>query len=68
VGSRPPGHGADGAGPLVYDVDGNVAEWARTDEGLAPRNASVLTLKDQRAENMPEAPRRATGLRVVLDQ
>jgi formylglycine-generating enzyme required for sulfatase activity len=67
VGSRPPGHGADG-GPLVYDVDGNVAEWARTDDGLRPRNASALTRKDPRAETVPDAPARVVGLRVVLER
>ncbi|MEF8866730.1 MAG: prolyl oligopeptidase family serine peptidase, partial [Salinibacter sp.] len=68
VGSRPPGHGNDGAGPLLYDVDGNVAEWARTDDGLQPENASALTLTDPKAENAPDVPRRVTGLRVVLDR
>ena len=68
VGSRPPGHGEDGHGPLVYDVDGNVAEWTRTDDGLQPRNASVLTLKNAKADDTPEVPRRVTGLRVVLDR
>ena len=65
VGSRPAGHGDDGVGPLLYDVDGNVAEWARTDDGHQPENASVLTLKAPRAENAPEGPRWVTGLRVV---
>ena len=68
VGSRPPGHGANGSGPLVYDVDGNVAEWARTNDGLQPQNASALTLKDPKAENAPDVPRRMTGVRVVLDR
>jgi dipeptidyl aminopeptidase/acylaminoacyl peptidase len=69
VGSRPPGHGENGRGPLVYDVDGNVAEWARPREaGLRATNASVLTLQGPRAERAPTVPRRATGLRVVLDQ
>ncbi|MFP4228884.1 MAG: prolyl oligopeptidase family serine peptidase, partial [Salinivenus sp.] len=68
VGSRPPGHGPDGDGPLVYDVDGNVAEWATTEDGLAPQNGSALTLKDPKADDAPSAPRRVTGLRVVLDR
>ena len=68
VGSRPPGHGANGDGPLVYDVDGNVAEWARTDDGLRATNASALTLKDPRAEAAPDVPLRVTGLRVLLDR
>ena len=70
VGSRPPGHGENGRGPLVYDVDGNVAEWARSrgSSGLRAMNASMLTLQGPRAERAPTVPRRATGLRVVLDQ
>jgi len=68
VGSRPPGHGPDGSGPLFYDVDGNVAEWARTDDGFRAENGSVLTLKNPKAESTPEVPRRATGVRVVLDR
>jgi len=68
VGSRPPGHGANGTGPLLYDVDGNVAEWARTDDGLRAENGSVLTWENPKAEEAPEAPLRATGLRVVVDR
>jgi dipeptidyl aminopeptidase/acylaminoacyl peptidase len=68
VGSRPPGHADDGGGPLVYDVNGNVAEWARTEDGLHPENASALTLKDPKAEDSPDVPPRVTGFRVVLDQ
>jgi hypothetical protein len=66
VGSRPPGHGPDGSGPLLYDVDGNVAEWARTDDGLRAENGSVLTRTTPKAEAPPEVPPRATGLRVVV--
>ncbi|MFO8098259.1 MAG: prolyl oligopeptidase family serine peptidase [Salinibacter sp.] len=68
VGSRPPGHGADGNGPLVYDVDGNVAEWATTDDGLEAQNGSILTFADPKADDTLPAPRRVTGLRVVLDR
>jgi dienelactone hydrolase len=68
VGSRPPGHGEGGSGPLVYDVDGNVAEWARADDGLEARTASALTRKDDKAETEPSVPPRVTGLRVVLDR
>jgi dipeptidyl aminopeptidase/acylaminoacyl peptidase len=68
VGSRPPGHGEGGSGPLVYDVDGNVAEWARTDDGLRPETASALTRKDPKAEAAPDVPARVVGLRVVLDR
>ncbi len=68
VGSRPAGHGPNGGGPLVYDVDGNVAEWARTADGIEAQNASALTLKNPKAEPAPTPPRRVTGLRVVLDR
>ena len=68
VGSRPPGHGDDGRGPLVYDVNGNVAEWARTDDGVRAETASVLTRKDPKAETAPAVPRRVTGLRVVRER
>jgi hypothetical protein len=49
-------------------VDGNVAEWARTDDGLRPENASALTLKNPKATDAPAVPRRMTGLRVVREQ
>jgi hypothetical protein len=68
VGSRPPGHGENGGGPLLYDVDGNVAEWATTDDGLRAVNGSALTLTDPKADEPPEVPLRAKGIRVVLDR
>ena len=68
VGDRPPGHGEGGSGPLVYDVDGNVAEWARTDDGLRAVNGSVLTLTNPKAEAAPDVPARVTGLRVVIER
>ena len=67
VGQRPAGHGPNGRGPLVYDVGGNVAEWARTDDGLAPRNGSVLTQTLDKASTAPDPPRRVVGLRVVRE-
>jgi hypothetical protein len=66
VGSRPPGHGPTGDGPLVYDVGGNVAEWATSDDGPKAQNGSALTLTDPKAETDPTPPLRVTGLRVVL--
>ena len=68
VGSRPPGHGENGAGPLLYDVDGNVAEWARTDDGLRAENASAVTLTRPKSDTAPAVPSRMIGLRVVLDR
>lgn len=66
VGSRPPGHGDNGAGPLLYDVGGNVAEWAS--DADRPLNGSAVTLKDAKAENAPDVPAGFTGMRVVLDR
>ena len=68
VGSRPPGHGSDGAGPLVYDVGGNVAEWATTEDGLRAMNGSALTMQDAKAASAPDVPAAFTGLRVVRDR
>jgi formylglycine-generating enzyme required for sulfatase activity len=65
VGSRPPGHGDNGAGPLLYDVGGNVAEWASDSD--RPLNGSAVTLKDAKAEDAPTVPAGFTGMRVVLD-
>ncbi len=65
VGSRPPGHGDTGAGPLLYDVGGNVAEW--TADADRPVNGSALTLKDARAEDAPPVPPAFRGLRVVQE-
>ena len=68
VGSRPPGHGADGTGPLVYDVGGNVAEWATADDDVRAMNGSALTLNDAKAASAPDVPTAFVGLRVVLDE
>jgi len=68
VGSRPPGHGENGSGPLLYDVGGNVAEWATADDGLRAMNGSALTLKDTKADAAPDVPAAFVGLRVVLDE
>lgn len=68
AGSRPPGHGAEGQGPLVFDVDGNVAEWGQTGKGLRALNNSVLTYELPKSESELQPPLSATGLRVVLDE
>jgi dipeptidyl aminopeptidase/acylaminoacyl peptidase len=67
VGSRPPGLGTNGSGPLVYDVGGNVAEWATVDDGLRAMNGSALTLKDDKAASAPDVPAAFVGLRVVQE-
>jgi dipeptidyl aminopeptidase/acylaminoacyl peptidase len=67
VGSRPPGHtDAEGA-PLLFDLNGNVAEWARTDEGaLRPMNASAVTIHEAKADVQPAPPAAFVGVRVVV--
>lgn len=67
VGSRPAGDGPDGQGPLLYDVNGNVAEWAQTDDGPHALNGSVLTMKPPNSDSAPDVPLPATGLRVVVE-
>ncbi len=67
VGSRPPGHTDEDDAPLLFDVDGNVAEWGRTDGGtIQPMNASAVTVRDVKAETQPAPPPAFIGLRVVV--
>jgi formylglycine-generating enzyme required for sulfatase activity len=67
VGSRPPGHARGDDAPLLFDLDGNVAEWGRTDDGtLQPMNASAVTVRDPQAETQTAPPPAFVGLRVVL--
>jgi dipeptidyl aminopeptidase/acylaminoacyl peptidase len=71
VGSRPPGHGEHGTGPLVYDVGGNVAEWAvPADADDAPEavNGSALTLQVDKRPDAPTPPARMRGLRVLMER
>ena len=67
VGSRPPAHGNDGSGPLLYDVGGNVAEWTTGDGGPTPQGASALTMKEANAADAPAVPPAFVGLRVVQE-
>jgi len=67
VGSRPPGHTDEDGAPLLFDLDGNVAEWGRTDGGtLQPMNASAVTVRDAKAETQVPPPPAFVGLRVVV--
>lgn len=62
AGSRPAQRSEDV--PLVFDVDGNVAEWATDDgEGVA-MNASAVTVRDAKAAEETTPPP-FIGLRVV---
>jgi len=67
VGSRPPGNAEDPDAPLLYDLDGNVAEWAVGDDGrLQPSGASAVTVRDPRTKEVLAPPPAFIGLRVVL--
>ncbi|GBD00775.1 Dipeptidyl-peptidase 5 [bacterium HR18] len=67
VGSRPPGNAKDPQAPLLYDLDGNVAEWAVDVGGrLIPWGASAVTARDPRTGETPASPPAFIGLRVVL--
>lgn len=68
VGSRPPGHAGDDQAPLLFDLDGNVAEWARAeDDTLRPMNSSAVTVHDPQAAVQSSPPAAFVGLRVVMD-
>ncbi|WP_022836270.1 S9 family peptidase [Salisaeta longa] len=64
VGSRPPGS-ADGV--LLYDLNGNVAEWATTSSGAVPTGASAVTLTPTWSPDAPAVPPAYRGLRVVRE-
>jgi formylglycine-generating enzyme required for sulfatase activity len=67
VGSRPPGHAEEEDAPLLFDLNGNVAEWSRTDDGaLQPMNASAVTVHDTKADTQTAPPPAFVGLRVVV--
>ena len=68
VGGRPAKRsGGDGA-PLVFDVDGNVAEWAVGEEGVGvAMNASAVTVRDAKSAEEAAPPPAYVGLRVVRD-
>ncbi len=69
VGSRPPGNAKDPHAPLLYDLDGNVAEWGENAQGqLMPLGASAVTARDPRTGKVPAPPSAFIGLRVVLSR
>ena len=69
VGSRPPGHADGEHAPLLFDLNGNVAEWGRAADGtLRPMNSSAVTVHDAKAEVQPDPPAAFVGLRVVTDR
>ena len=68
VGSRPPGHADNEDTPLLFDLNGNVAEWGRADDGtLRPMNSSAVTFHDPKAEVQSSPPAAFVGLRVIVD-
>ncbi|NOX36093.1 MAG: prolyl oligopeptidase family serine peptidase [Calditrichaeota bacterium] len=67
VGSRPPGNIRPNA-PLLFDLDGNVAEWAiGKDESGKAMGASAVTIKDARVGDYYPVPPEFIGFRVVED-
>lgn len=65
VGSRPPARLEGRREPLVFDLDGNVAEWATTADGARPATSSAVTVHDAKAPEPPPPPAAFIGLRVV---
>jgi dipeptidyl aminopeptidase/acylaminoacyl peptidase len=66
VGSRNPANGERESRPLLFDLNGNVAEWAvRPDSSGVALGASAGTMPDARIQDPPAPPRRFTGIRVV---
>lgn len=69
VGSRPPAQGQDSTDPLLYDLDGNVAEWAVGKDGnLQPSGTSAVMVRDPRTNKPSVPPPAFIGLRVVLSR
>ena len=68
VGRRPPLRSEDEGVPLVFDVDGNVAEWAvdKSGAGVA-MNASAVTVRDAKSAEEAAPPQPYIGLRVVRE-
>ena len=69
VGSRPPGYASSEteSAALLYDLNGNVAEWAESDGELTPMNSSAVTIHDPKATTQTAPPAGYIGLRVVRD-
>ena len=67
AGSRPPGNASNEQAPLLYDLDGNVAEWTATDDGHRAMNSSAVTIRDGKAPEQATPPSEFIGFRVVKD-
>lgn len=68
VGSRPPGNAKEEDAPLVFDVNGNAAEWAVGEDGSGTaEGASAVTLEDDKASEDETPPPGFIGLRVVVE-
>jgi len=67
VGSRPPGNVSGSDSPLLFDLNGNVAEWATTDDGHRAMTSSAVTLRDGKAPEQAPPPAAFIGLRVVRE-
>ncbi|MCB0293527.1 MAG: hypothetical protein KDH97_24960, partial [Calditrichaeota bacterium] len=68
AGSCPPGNSTEQDASLLYDLDGNVAEWAVSKSGSAePSGASAATVRDKRTGLTGQPPQGFVGLRVIRD-
>ena len=68
AGSCPPGNSAEKDTPLLYDLDGNVAEWSVNKTGSGePSGASAATVRDKRTGLTGQPPQGFVGLRVVRE-
>ncbi len=69
VGSRPPASAeSQEDAPLLFDTNGNVAEWATGENGNGTaKGASAATLPDEKAAEAEAPPPAFVGLRVVRE-
>ena len=69
VGSRAPGYASADTetAPLLFDLDGNVAEWTQAGDALRPMGSAAVTLHDEKAAQQPAPPSDYVGLRVVRE-
>jgi hypothetical protein len=58
----------DADAPLLFDLDGNVAEWAVADDGSTQAvGSSAVTRYDPKAETQAPPPAAFIGFRVVRE-
>lgn len=68
VGSRPPGNAGKADAPLLYDTNGNAAEWSTDDKGNGiVLGGSATTFDDPRTDGPDPVPPAFTGFRVVAE-